>query len=279
MHLYQTIAELRQALAPHRSDKRIGFVPTMGALHTGHLTLINTSKVETALTVCSIFVNPTQFNNPDDLARYPRTLEADCRLLEEAGCDVVFAPSVEEMYPVPPLLKLQFGELETVMEGAFRPGHFNGVGIVVSKLFNIVQPHRVFFGQKDLQQVAVIRRLIRDLSFPLELVRVPTVREADGLAMSSRNRNLTPADRQLAPQLYQALQKAQQLLLDGYTVAATKEAIKGAFQAHPALQLEYFEVANADTLQAVESRQGPGLTALCLAAQLGHVRLIDNVVF
>ena len=183
----------------------------MGALHEGHITLIEKAKQENDVVVSSIFVNPAQFNNPDDLARYPRTLEEDCQKLEAAGCDMVFTPPSTKCTPNQPMLRLNFGELETVMEGAFRPGHFNGVGIVVAKLFNIVQADRAYFGQKDLQQVAVIRRLIRDLSFPVELIRCPTVREADGLAMSSRNRNLTPEEREQAPALFQALTLAHEL--------------------------------------------------------------------
>ncbi len=251
----------------------------MGALHEGHTTLIETARRENDMVVSSIFVNPVQFNNPDDLARYPRTLEQDCRMLEAVGCDVVFAPSAGEMYPEPPALKLNFGELETVMEGAMRPGHFNGVGIVVAKLFNIVQPHRAYFGQKDLQQVAVIRRLIRELSFPVELIRCPTVREPDGLAMSSRNRNLTPAEREQAVALYQALTMARDGLNAGQTVAEVKVAVAGFFAQKPEFRLEYVEVANADTLQPAHEVLAPGQTAICLAAHLGKVRLIDNLVF
>ena len=250
----------------------------MGALHAGHLTLVDACKAQNDLTVCSIFVNPTQFNNPDDLARYPHTLEADCKLLEEAGCDLVFAPSVAEIYPTNPLMKLNFGELETVLEGAFRPGHFNGVGIVVSKLFNIIQPDRAYFGQKDLQQVAVVKRLIRDLGFQLELVRMPIVREEDGLAMSSRNRNLSPAERQEAPVLFQALTQAQDVLRNDGTPETAKTAVEHYLQNHPAFRLEYFEIANADTLQPVEQLQAPGATALCIAAHLGKTRLIDNLI-
>ncbi|RCR68768.1 pantoate--beta-alanine ligase [Larkinella punicea] len=279
MQLYETITGIRQALDSQRkTGHSIGLVPTMGALHAGHLTLVDASKAQNDLTVCSIFVNPTQFNNPDDLARYPHTLEADCKLLEEAGCDLVFAPSVDEIYPTNPFLKLNFGELETVLEGAFRPGHFNGVGIVVSKLFNIIQPNRAYFGQKDLQQVAVVKRLIRDLGFQLELIRMPIVREDDGLAMSSRNRNLSPAERQEAPVLFQALTQAQDVLRNDGTLETAKTAVEHYLQNHPTFRLEYFEIANADTLQPVEQLQAPGATALCIAAHLGKTRLIDNLI-
>ena len=279
MTRFDTVSALRQHLDTVRSGKAIGLVPTMGALHEGHTTLIETAKQAGDLVVASVFVNPVQFNNPDDLARYPRTIDEDCRMLEAAGCDVVFVPSVAEMYPEPPTLRLSFGELETVMEGAFRPGHFNGVGIVVAKLFNIVQPHRAYFGQKDLQQVAVVRRLIRDLSFTVELIRCPTVRETDGLAMSSRNRNLTPDERELAPALHQALTLAHDLLTEGQSPAQAKAAVTGFFSSRSGFRLEYVEITNADTLQPAGEVLAPGQTAICLAVQLGTVRLIDNVVF
>jgi len=279
MQRFDTIYAIRQHLAPfHQSSLTIGFVPTMGALHEGHLDLIRQARQECDVVVASVFVNPTQFNNPDDLARYPRTLEQDSEMLERVGTDVLFFPSATEMYPEPPQLRLHFGELETVMEGAFRPGHFNGVGIVVAKLFHIIQPVRAYFGQKDLQQVAVIRRLIRDLSFPIELVRCDTVRETDGLAMSSRNRNLSSKERQQATALYQALTLARDLLVEGQSPNQAKAAVSGFFAQRP-VQLEYVEVANADTLQPVIEVQAPGQTAICLAAQLGKVRLIDNLIF
>lgn len=279
MLYFDTIAGLRQHLHLRHPEQTIGLVPTMGALHEGHTTLLKTARHENDLVVSSIFVNPVQFNNPDDLARYPRTLDEDLQKLDAAGCDVVFAPSVSEMYPAPPELGLNFGELESSLEGAFRPGHFNGVGLVVTKLFNIVQPDRAYFGQKDLQQVAVIRQLIREFSFPIELIRCPTVREADGLALSSRNRNLTPAERQQAPLLFNALTQAQDLLSKGYSPTQAKTAVERYFDPYPAFRLEYVEVVNADTLQTAHEVLAPGQTAICLAAHLGKVRLIDNLVF
>lgn len=279
MHRFDTIDALRRHLNTLRSNQVISLVPTMGALHSGHTTLIETAKRASDVVVSSIFVNPVQFNNPDDLARYPRTLEEDCQKLEAAGCDVVFTPSVDEMYPAPPTLRLNFGELETIMEGAFRPGHFNGVGIVVAKLFNIVQPHQAYFGQKDLQQVAIVRRLIRNLSFPVELIRCPTIREADGLAMSSRNRNLTTEEREQAPALFQALTLAHDLLIEGQSTAQAKAAVTGFFNSHSNFRLEYVETANADTLQLASEVLAPGQTAILIAAHLGNVRLIDNLVF
>jgi pantoate--beta-alanine ligase len=263
----------------HLPTRSLGFVPTMGALHDGHLELIRRSVSENEYTAASIFVNPLQFNNPDDLQKYPRTLEADCALLEEAGCDLVFAPSAEEMYTQPPVLKLDFGSLENVMEGAYRPGHFNGVGLVVARLFNMVRPTRAYFGQKDLQQVAVVRRLIEDLAFPVTLVPCPTVREADGLAMSSRNRRLGLEYRIRAPFIYQSLTEARDLLLSGSSVEEIKNTMRERYAQRPAFLLEYFEVANAHSMQLVDERQAEGQTALCLAAHLDGVRLIDNVVF
>lgn len=280
MTTLNTVYDLRHQLASLRHPGyRIGFIPTMGALHAGHLALVERARRECDLVIASIFVNPIQFNNPNDLARYPRTLEADQQLLEAAGCDLLFAPSVDEMYPEAVTLNINFGDLETVMEGPFRPGHFNGVGVVVAKLFNIVQPDRAYFGQKDLQQVAVIRRLIRDLGFPIELIRCETIRETDGLAMSSRNRLLTIDERAQATTIYKALMLAKQLLIEGQSTAQTKAAVTDLFGQQPAFRLEYIEIANADSLHIVAEMQAPGQTAICIAAHLGNVRLIDNLVF
>jgi pantoate--beta-alanine ligase len=280
MHLLTTVYDLRQ-FRQSRTGFIVGLVPTMGALHAGHIALVEAARQTCDVVITSVFVNPIQFNNPDDLARYPRTLEADAAMLEAAGCDAVFAPSASEMYSQQPALRLNFGDLETVMEGAFRPGHFNGVGIVVAKLFNLVQPDRAYFGQKDLQQVAVIRRLIQDLSFPIELIRFPTVREMDGLAMSSRNRNLTADERAVAPAIFESLTLAQRLLAGGQTVEEVKAVVADFFsaRANVGFRLEYIEVANADTLRPALMVQAPGQTAICIAANLGKVRLIDNVVF
>lgn len=278
MQLFHTISSLKSFLASQRLlGKSIGFVPTMGALHEGHLSLINKAKSETDLTVCSIFVNPTQFNNSHDLAVYPRTLEADCSLLERVACDVVFAPSADEMYPQMPTMTFDFGDLERVMEGAFRPGHFNGVGIVVSKLFHIVQPDKAFFGQKDLQQCAIVNQLIHNLSFDLEFVVCPTQRETDGLAMSSRNRNLSPEQRSIAPVLYKALQKGGDLLLNGQSSVQVKQAIEESLGNIQAIELEYFEIADKNTLAPIQEYV-PEKTALCIAAYLGKTRLIDNIL-
>lgn len=279
MHLLTTLADLRNFVNDQkRQGHTLGLVPTMGALHAGHLALVAASRAANDRTVASVFVNPIQFNNPDDLARYPRTLDADAAMLDAAGCDAVFAPSAAEMYPQPPALRFDFGPLETVMEGRFRPGHFNGVGVVVAKLFHLVQPDRAYFGQKDLQQCAVVKRLVDDLSFPLELVICPTEREPDGLAMSSRNRNLTPEERTVAPFIFQELTNAKTLLAEGQSVEAVKTAVEHRFSENRAFCLEYFEVADPTTLQPLTGPLESRPAALCVAAHLGKVRLIDNVL-
>lgn len=280
MLIFNTISEIQHYLkTQQRAGKKIGFVPTMGALHAGHISLIERAKTENDLVVCSIFVNPTQFNKPEDLKKYPRTLELDCNLLLSAGCDVVFAPSAEEMYPNLPHLRIDFGTFETVMEGKFRPGHFSGVGIVVSKLFNIVKPVKAYFGQKDLQQVAVIRRMVEELSFDLEIIPCPTWRETDGLAMSSRNSRLSAEARTLAPQIYKALNLAKDKLQNGKSLVEMQAAVKEHFINFPAFELEYFEAVNFDTLQPIDAKIADAKTALCVAAFLDGVRLIDNIVF
>jgi pantoate--beta-alanine ligase len=256
------------------SGQTIGVVPTMGALHEGHLQLLRTAAQENDVTICSIFVNPTQFNNPEDFRLYPRLLEADAQVLAQNNCRILFAPEVPAMYPEPLQLKFDFGALEKVMEGKYRPGHFNGVGTVVSKLFHLIKPHKAYFGQKDLQQFAIIRRLVTDLSFDLELVCHPIVREPDGLAMSSRNRRLAADERQVATHLFKALQLARDLL-PTQPVMQIKAAVAQYLEAFPTIRLEYFEVVDADTLQHWE--QGRPV-ALCLAAYVGEVRLIDNLI-
>jgi pantoate--beta-alanine ligase len=249
----------------------------MGALHAGHISLIEKSKAENELTVCSIFVNPTQFNNPEDLKKYPRTLEKDSEMLEKAGCDVVFAPSAEEMYPSLPTMKFDFGNLETVMEGKFRPGHFNGVGIVVSKLFHIIKPQKAYFGMKDIQQVAVIRRMVADLSFDLEIIPCETLRETDGLAMSSRNTRLSPEARKLAPQVYKGLNIGKDILIKTKDVNQSKDAVNQHFKQFPEFNLEYFEIADFDTLESIKTYNPNKKVAFCIAIFLDGVRLIDNL--
>lgn len=279
MLIFTKVSDLRSYILSVCADmKSIGLVPTMGALHEGHLSLIEKSVTDNDITVCSIFVNPIQFNNATDLAKYPRTLEQDCALLENTGCNVVFAPSVDEMYANSPQLTMNFGSLETVMEGAFRPGHFSGVGIVVAKLFNLVQPQKAYFGQKDFQQLAIIKQMVSDLSFPLEIIPCPILRDPDGLAMSSRNKRLSVSERAQAPHIYRILSEAKTKLLEGTTVEDTKQYVNEAFIALPEFNLEYFEIADALSLQSLEQYNGTQKPVLCIAAYLGNVRLIDNIL-
>jgi pantoate--beta-alanine ligase len=209
MRVIHTIAELKELLQQHRQEgKTIGFVPTMGALHKGHITLVERCVAENDICVVSIFVNPTQFNNHEDLRLYPRTPEEDYELLRSTGTDVVFAPSVEEIYPGPDIRIFDFGLLDKVMEGAFRPGHFNGVAQVVSKLFAFVEPHKAYFGEKDFQQLAIVREMVKQQELPVEIVGVPTVREQNGLAMSSRNQRLSVEQREHASEIHRIMRES-----------------------------------------------------------------------
>lgn len=277
MRIFTQVNTLHNYLNSYRkAGKTIGLVPTMGALHSGHLSLVAQAKRENDLVVCSIYVNPTQFNNPADLSTYPRTLKADRKLLKNAASDVLFVPTDEVMYPQETRLRFDFGALETVMEGKFRPGHFNGVGIVVSKLLHMVLPDAAYFGQKDLQQFAVIQQLIKDLSFNVRLVRCPTVREADGLAMSSRNARLSADERKIAPVLYRTLQWAKQWI-GQIPVLEIQQVVAGQLANVPLLRLEYFEVVDSNTLLPVENLPTHSQISLCMAAYVGEIRLIDNV--
>ncbi|WP_310392992.1 pantoate--beta-alanine ligase [Hymenobacter sp.] len=277
--LILTTAAGLQAHAEHarQPGQRVGVVPTMGALHAGHLQLVRAARAECNEVIVTVFVNPTQFNNAEDFRLYPRVPEADAALLAPAGCTALFVPAVEEMYPRPAVLRFDFGDLERVMEGAHRPGHFNGVATVVSKIFHLTRPHRAYFGQKDWQQVAVIRQLVADLSFDLEIVACPTIREADGLAMSSRNRRLAPAARAAAPLLHQVLAAAAARVRQGVPPAQVQAEAEAALAREPLIALEYVAVADAHTLQPLAGYNGRAVV-LCLAAQVGGVRLIDNVV-
>jgi pantoate--beta-alanine ligase len=278
VHIFNEIEPFRAFLRSLRNvGKTIGFVPTMGALHEGHLELIKQSKSENAVTVCSIFVNPAQFNNPTDLAKYPRTIEGDTSLLKSVGCDVLFLPAVSEMYPSSEALTFNLGALDNILEGEFRPGHFSGVALVVSKLFNIVHPTRAYFGQKDFQQVMVIKKLVNDLNFDLNIVVVPTVRENDGLAMSSRNLRLNPENRKKALLLYQSLQEAKALLLHGKNFSEVKKIIQSKFKSTD-VRLEYFELCEAENLKSLNSVDANTKAVLLVAAYVGEVRLIDNML-
>ncbi|TND10346.1 MAG: pantoate--beta-alanine ligase [Bacteroidetes bacterium] len=280
LKILETSAGLRKHLDEQRlSGKKIGFVPTMGALHQGHGALVTRARSECDLVVCSIFVNPTQFNDKKDLEHYPRTPDADRALLESAGCDIIFSPSVDEMYPpgeketVP---AMHWGVLDRVMEAHYRPGHFGGVVRIVSKLFHAVGPCRTYFGQKDFQQLAVIRQMVRDLALPVEVIGCPTVREADGLAMSSRNMRLTAEERAIAPLLSRALFLARELWPD-HDEAVIRRRVLDMLAAEPRFRLEYFEIADADTLLPLPAGHKKNAVA-CIAAYLGVVRLIDNVL-
>ncbi|WP_089240773.1 pantoate--beta-alanine ligase [Belliella buryatensis] len=278
MDILRTKNEVKSALdILRKSQKTIGFVPTMGALHQGHLSLVKNAKLSSEVVIVSIFVNPTQFNNKEDFEKYPITLEEDLKLLEENGVDFVFLPSVSEMYPAETLLKMDFGDLDKTLEGAFRPGHFNGVGVVVSKLLNIVKPSKAYFGQKDLQQVAIIKRLVSDLSFDVEIITVPTVRENDGLAMSSRNIRLSKEDRLTATILYKCMLFAKDELLAGEDWFEIREKITKRFHDEPQARLEYFELVHTDTLIKLKGIKNQKKVSICTAAYIGEVRLIDNL--
>ena len=279
MQILTTAAGLQAyAETARRAGHRLGLVPTMGALHAGHLQLVAAARAQCDEVIATIFVNPTQFNNADDFCLYPRVPDADADLLRPVGCTALFVPSVEEMYPQPTVLRFDFGPLERVMEGAQRPGHFNGVATVVSKLFHLARPHQAFFGQKDWQQVAVVRQLVADLSFDLEIVACPTMREADGLAMSSRNRRLDAEARAAAPLLYRVLTAAAAQVRQGVPPARVQATAEAALAANPHFTPEYFAVADAQTLQPLLAYEPDRAVVLCLAAHLGGVRLIDNVV-
>ena len=293
MLILNSIQELQNHLNSIRNQKkRIGFVPTMGALHAGHISLVDKAKADCDVAVCSIFVNPTQFNDLSDLDKYPRTLEVDCQLLEEANCDIVFAPEVKEMYSDAELeLKKQkiedkswtnghlvdFGTLETVMEGAHRPGHFNGVAQVVSKLFRIVEPNKAYFGQKDFQQLAIIKSMTKQLEMPIEIVACDIMRESNGLAMSSRNERLTIQERREAA----VISKTLFTLKEQYkskSIAELKALAEELIKMVPSITMEYLEISDSETLQPISDFKQSKSAVVCIAVKLGDVRLIDNVV-
>ena len=277
MKIIHTIKELQaEVSAQKNAGKRVGLVPTMGALHAGHASLVERSVAENDVTVVSIFVNPTQFNDKNDLVKYPRTLEADCQLLQSVGASIAFAPSVEEVYPEPDTRSFSYAPLDTVMEGAFRPGHFNGVCQIVSKLFDMVQPHRAYFGEKDFQQLAIIREMVRQMQYPLEIIGCPIVREADGLAMSSRNTRLSAEERTTALNISRTLFESQEFA-KSHTLAETKAFVEEGIAATDGLRLEYYEVVDDRTLQTVrEWDEAEGIVG-CITVFCGEVRLIDHI--
>lgn len=278
MKVIYTKNELFSLIEGYKKEgKCVGFVPTMGALHNGHLSLVKACKNSCDIAVASVFVNPTQFNDPEDLKRYPRTPEKDAELLKTAGCDLVFMPSVEEIYPEKDTRKFNFGYLETVMEGAKRPGHFNGVGQVVSRLFDIVQPHKAFFGMKDFQQVAVIKNMVNQLKYDIEIIPCPIVREESGLALSSRNALLDEAHKKNAPHIYATLKKARNLVA-GMSVTDLKKWITEEINNNPYLKTEYVEIVDDTTLKVIENWNEKGTKVVCVAVYAGKIRLIDNII-
>ena len=279
MKVIHTIKDLQAELTVLRAQgKKVGLVPTMGALHVGHASLVKRSVSENGVTVVSVFVNPTQFNDKNDLAKYPRTLDADCRLLEDCGAAFAFAPSVEEMYPQPDTREFSYAPLDTVMEGAFRPGHFNGVCQIVSKLFDAIQPDRAYFGEKDFQQLAIIREMVRQMNYKLEIVGCPIVREEDGLALSSRNKRLSAQERENALNISQTLFKSRTFAAS-HTVSETQKMVEEAIEAAPGLRLEYFEIVDGNTLQKVNSWEDAQYVVGCITVFCGEVRLIDNIKY
>jgi len=278
MIVFEKATELNQFLASEREKgKSVGFVPTMGALHNGHISLINKAKAGNDLAVSSVFVNPTQFNNADDLKKYPRTIDADKVLLEKFGCNVLFFPSVNEIYPEKDNTLFDLGGLDTLMEGKFRPGHFNGVAMVVKRLLEIVQPDNAYFGEKDFQQLAIIRYMVKAEKLPVNVIGCPTLRESSGLAMSSRNMRLTEEEKAEAAAIYKALLEAKENAKT-LTPQKVKEIFENTINQNPVFKFEYFEIVDSETLLAVEEWNLKRKAVGCVAVWIRDVRLIDNLL-
>lgn len=275
MIVVETIKNLKQELAKYNS-KNIGFVPTMGALHSGHISLVERCVKENDVCVVSVFVNPTQFNDKADLERYPRTEEADKKRLEAAGCDIVFMPQVAEMYPEEDTRVFNFGSIETVMEGKYRPGHFNGVAQIVSKLFDAVEPTRSYFGEKDFQQVAIIRDMVRQLNLPVEIIACPIIREESGLARSSRNELLSAEERKKAALISEVLSKSVNFAKD-MSVEEVKNWVIDQFKVDEVFRMDYYDIVDGNTLQSVSSWGESDYIVGCIAVYCGKIRLIDNI--
>lgn len=278
MIITHTIRDVRKSIETFGEALRIGFVPTMGALHAGHASLVERSVQENDITVVSIFVNPTQFNDKNDLKNYPRTLDADCKLLEELHVDIVFAPSVEEMYPEKDLRVFDFSPIDKVMEGACRPGHFNGVAQVVSKLFDIVRPTCAYFGEKDFQQIAIVKEMTKQLGLPVEIKPCPTKRESDGLALSSRNLLLSTEERSHALAISKALRESKAFAAE-HSVDETLRFVEQQIASDGFLRLEYYAIVDGNTLQAIRNWGDTDFAVGCIAAFCGNVRLIDNIKY
>jgi pantoate--beta-alanine ligase len=279
MKIFRTIKEIKENISFQKvSGKTIGFVPTMGALHHGHLSLIENARKENDITVCSIFINPIQFNNKEDYIKYPRSTESDILMLEKANCDFLFIPEESEMYPDDEVINYDLGGLDKNMEGAFRPGHFNGVAVIVKKLLDIVEPDRAYFGQKDFQQLAIIKYFVKQNKIPVQIIGCQTVRENDGLAMSSRNQRLTPEQRAVAPLIYKTLMSAQ-AEAGSKDIKTLKSLVEEEISKCSLMKLEYFDIVDAETLQKVQDLKNHRSVVACIAVYLGNVRLIDNVNF
>lgn len=281
MEIIRSVSELKEKVARIKAAGRsVGFVPTMGALHAGHISLVDRARGENDAVVVSVFVNPTQFNNAKDLQTYPRTEDADCEKLRAAGVDIAFIPTVEEMYPQEDTRVFDLGEVAQVMEGPMRPGHFNGVAQVVSKLFSFVTPDRAYFGEKDFQQIAVIRRMVELEDFPVEIVDCPIKREEDGLAMSSRNVRLTPENRAIAPAIYRTLRKSVEWARE-HSLADTRRLVIDELNAFPQMEVEYYEIVDPLTMQPLKDWFEPhnGCAQGCITCYCGDVRLIDNIKY
>ena len=275
MKVVNTVAELNAALAPLKREG-VGFVPTMGALHAGHRSLVERARRENDTVVVSVFVNPTQFNDKNDLKNYPRTPEADCAILEAAGADIVFMPTVEVIYPEPDTRQFDFGLVDKVMEGATRPGHFNGVAQVVSRLFALVNPARAYFGEKDFQQIAVIKAMVEQLAIDIEIVECAIVRGEDGLALSSRNELLTPEHRAAAPHIYATISQCA-AKMESMSPEELTNWVVSTIDENPLLKTIYFEAVDARTMQRVEKWSDSERIQGCCAVQAGDIRLIDNI--
>ena len=281
MKVFTKIVDLQNALFDERkAGKSVGLVPTMGALHEGHASLVRRSVKDNNVTVVSVFVNPTQFNDKNDLNHYPRTLEADCRLLEDCKADYVLAPAVEEMYPTPDTRQHEYPPVSTVMEGAHRPGHFNGVCQVVSRLFYIVRPDRAYFGEKDWQQIAVVKAMVRHLQLPVQIVECPIVREEDGLAKSSRNTLLAPDERAIAPAIYKALKDSKEYAKT-HTLKETHDYVVNSINAVDGLDVEYFSIVDGNTLQDIDDWEDSPYVVGCITVYCGKtpIRLIDHIKY
>jgi len=277
MQKIKHIPELNRLLGQYRDQgAKIGFVPTMGALHQGHLSLISACVKSNDINVASIYVNPTQFNDKNDLKNYPRNPEKDLKLLESAGCNVIFIPDDDEMYPEKDLRKFDFGLMGEIMEGKMRPGHFNGVAQIVTKLFDAVKPHRAYFGQKDFQQLAIIRKLVNDFHYPIEIIACPIIRENDGLAMSSRNALLNEKERCEAPRIYELLLQVKNMI-QNKEISEIKKFSEERLSKTKYLKLDYLEIVNSNTLVPVKKITNNKPLTACIAVYAGKIRLIDNL--